>query len=148
MRKDFKAFIFRGNVVDLAVGVVIGAAFGTVIASFVKNLLTPLVSIPGTTNFADLHFTIRDSVFAYGAFLNDVIAFVLIAATVFFFVVRPINALLARTKSPAEEDVPTRECPECLSLIPKAAHRCSFCTSEVIPSATLPKLESTGPAAS
>lgn len=135
MLKDFKAFILRGNVVELAVGVVIGVAFGTVISSFVKNLLTPLVSIPGTTNFSSLDFTIRDSVFAYGTFLNDLISFVLVAAAVFFIVVRPLNAFMAR-RTPVEEevvDVTTRECPECMSLVPKGARRCGFCTSQLVP---------------
>ena len=103
MWKDFRSFILRGNVVDLAVGIIIGVAFGTVVSSFVKNLLTPLISIPGKVNFASLHFTIRHSVFAYGTFLNDLISFVIIAAAVFFFVVRPINALTARFR-PGEAD--------------------------------------------
>ena len=137
MLKDFKTFIMRGNVVELAVGIVIGVAFGTVITSFVTNLLTPIISIPGTTNFSSLDFTIRDSVFAYGAFLNDLISFVLVAAAVFFFVVRPLNALAAR-RPPAEEvvDVTTRECPDCLSEVPKGARRCSFCTSQLVPLST------------
>src|SRR5947209_5413980 len=97
--KDFKAFILRGSVVDLAVGVVIGAAFGAVVTSLVNDLLTPLISIPGKSNFADLHFTVRHSVFAYGRFLNAVVAFLLIAAAVYFFVVLPVNALMARRKT-------------------------------------------------
>lgn len=133
MLKDFKAFILRGSVVDLAVGIVIGAAFGTVVSSFVKNLLTPLVSIPGKVNFSALHVTVRHSVFAYGQFLNDIISFVIIAAAVFFFVVRPVNALMARRRTDVDVESPTRDCPQCLSSIPMAAHRCAFCTSEVEP---------------
>jgi large conductance mechanosensitive channel len=136
MLKDFKAFILRGNVVDLAVGIVIGAAFTTVVSSFVKNLLTPLVSIPGAANFSQLHFTIRGSTFFYGTFLNDLISFVLVSAAIFFLVVRPINALVARRRKGQDDPEPgTRDCPECLSEIPTAARRCSFCTSEVQPPA-------------
>jgi large conductance mechanosensitive channel len=134
MWKDFRSFILRGNVVDLAVGIIIGVAFGTVVSSFVKNLLTPLISIPGKVNFADLHFTIRHSVFSYGTFLNDLISFVIIAAAVFFFVVRPINALTARFR-PGEAD-DTRPCPECLTDIPVDAKRCAACTSVVVPATT------------
>jgi large conductance mechanosensitive channel len=135
MLKDFKAFILRGNVVDLAVAVVIGAAFGAVVTSFVKNLLTPLVSIPGKHSFANLDVTIHGSVFKYGTFLNDLIAFVLIAAAVFFFVVKPVNALAARRRKGEEAEPGTRDCPECLSEIAAGAHRCAFCTAEVQPAA-------------
>jgi len=133
--KDFKTFILRGNVVDLAVGIVIGAAFGAVVTSFVGNLLTPLVSIPGKTNFAELTFTVNHSVFRYGEFLNALIAFIILAAAVFFVVVKPINALNARRLRGEESEPGTRECPECLSEIPAAARRCSYCTSEVAPAA-------------
>jgi large conductance mechanosensitive channel len=133
--KDFKAFLLRGNVVDLAVAVVVGAAFGAVVTAFVNDLLTPLIAIPGKSNFADLHFKIRSSVFAYGLFLNALIAFIGIAAAVFFFVVKPINMLMARRKTEPEVDSPVRECPECLSSIPVAARRCAFCTAEVVPTA-------------
>jgi len=129
--KDFKAFVLRGNVVDLAVGIVIGVAFGTVVSSFVKNLLTPLVSIPGKANFSALHFTVRHSVFLYGTFLNDLISFVIVAAAVFFFVVRPINSLMARRRTEPDVESVTRDCPECLSSIPRAATRCAFCTAKV-----------------
>jgi large conductance mechanosensitive channel len=135
MLKDFKAFILRGNVVDLAVAVVIGAAFGAVVTSFVANLLTPLISIPGKANFSNLHFTVNGSVFKYGDFLNELIAFVFIAAAVFFFVVKPINALAARRKKGQDAEPGTRDCPECLSEIPELAHRCAFCTAEVQPAA-------------
>lgn len=131
--KDFKAFILRGNVVDLAVGIVIGAAFTTVVTAFVTGLLTPLVSIPGKTNFKNLSVTVGHGTFTYGVFLNAVIAFLLVAAAVFFVVVRPVNALAARRRAGEESEPGTRDCPECLSEIPTAARRCSFCTSEVQP---------------
>ena len=135
MLKDFKAFILRGNVVDLAVAVVIGAAFGAVVTSFVANLLTPLISIPGKADFSSLRFTVNGSVFKYGDFLNELIAFVFIAAAVFFFVIKPINALAARRKKGQEAEPGTRDCPECLSEIPELARRCAFCTAEVQPAA-------------
>jgi large conductance mechanosensitive channel len=135
MLKDFKAFILRGNVVDLAVGIIIGVAFGAVITAFVSDLLTPLISIPGKVNFASLHFKIHGSVFAYGEFLNALIAFVIIAAAVFFFVVRPLNALNKRMHPGSDAEDETRPCPECLSDIPVAATRCSACTVVVEPAA-------------
>ena len=104
MLKEFKAFIMRGNVVDLAVAVVIGVAFGVVVSSLVANIITPLIAIPGKTDFAALEFTINDSVFRYGLFLNDLISFVSIAAAVFFFVVRPLNRLAERRKRGEEEE--------------------------------------------
>ena len=135
MLKDFKAFILRGNVIDLAVAVVIGAAFGAVVTSFVKNLLTPLISIPGKADFSSLSFRVNGSTFFYGDFLNALIAFVFIAAAVFFFVIKPINALAARRKRGQESEPGTRDCPECLSEIPELARRCAFCTAEVQPAA-------------
>jgi large conductance mechanosensitive channel len=132
MLSDFKQFLLRGNVVDLAVGVVIGLAFGAVVSALVADLLTPLVAaIFGKHDFSTLAFTINGSRFLYGHFLNAVISFVTIAAAVFFFVVRPVNALLARRRTKPPLDATTRRCPECLSEIPIAAHRCAFCTSEV-----------------
>jgi large conductance mechanosensitive channel len=135
MLKDFKAFILRGNVVDLAVAVVVGAAFGAVVTSFVKNLLTPLISIPGKNTFSNLTFTVHGSVFSYGTFLNDLVSFVLIAAAIFFFVIKPINVLAARRKKGQEAEPGTRDCPECMSEIPDRARRCAFCTAEVQPAA-------------
>jgi large conductance mechanosensitive channel len=135
MLKDFKAFILRGNVVDLAVGIVIGAAFTAVVTSFVGNILTPLISIPGKTNFKNLSFTIGGGTFFYGLVLNALVAFVLVAAAVFFLVVRPLNSLMARRRAGEETEPGTRDCPECLSEIPAAARRCSFCTSEIEPTA-------------
>lgn len=131
MLKEFKAFLLRGNVVDLAVAVVIGAAFGAVVSSFVANLLTPLIAIPGQTDFSDLKFQVGGGVFAYGRFLNDLVAFVLVAAAVFFFVVKPVNALMARHKTEPDVESKTKDCPECLSSIPAAARRCAFCTAVV-----------------
>jgi large conductance mechanosensitive channel len=130
--KDFKAFILRGNVIDLAVGVAIGAAFGLVVASFTKNLLTPILAIPGNKpSFAALQFSIRNATFRYGAFLDDLITFVITAAALFFFVVRPINTLMARRKTEPDVLSTTRDCPYCLSSIPIAARRCAFCTADV-----------------
>jgi large conductance mechanosensitive channel len=130
--KDFKAFILRGNVIDLAVGVAIGAAFTAVVTSFTKNLLTPILAIPGkSADFSSLDFSIRNATFRYGAFINDVISFVLIAAALFFFVIRPINMLFARRKTEPDVLSTTRDCPYCLSSIPIAASRCAFCTADV-----------------
>jgi large conductance mechanosensitive channel len=129
--KDFKAFVLRGNVVDLAIAVVIGAAFGTVVTALVRDLVTPILAIPGKTDFSALSFTIRNSHFLYGDFLNAVISFVSIAAAVFFFVVRPVNTLMARRKTEPDVMSTTRDCPYCLSSIPIAASRCAFCTADV-----------------
>ena len=128
----FKKFILRGNVVDLAVGVAIGAAFTAVVTSFSKNLLTPILAIPGkSASFAQLSFSILNAEFKYGAFLDDIIGFVLIAAALFFLVVRPINMLMARRKTEPDVLSTTRDCPYCLSSIPIAASRCAFCTADV-----------------
>jgi large conductance mechanosensitive channel len=132
MLKDFKAFVLRGNVVDLAIAVVIGAAFGAVVQALVKDLLTPLISIPGKADFQSLTFTINGSVFRYGDFINVVIAFLSIAAAVFFLVVQPMNRL--RGVEP-DETPQMRECPECLTSVPAAARRCAACTIELAPAA-------------
>ena len=133
---DFKQFLLRGNVVDLAVGIVIGAAFGAVVTALVTDLLTPLVAaIFGSHDFGALSFTIHHSRFLYGDFINALISFVAIAAAVFFFVVRPVNALMARRRTEPPVDVTTRACPECLSEIPREARRCAFCTAQVEPEA-------------
>jgi large conductance mechanosensitive channel len=130
MLNDFKAFILRGNVVDLAVGIVIGVAFKAIVDSFVADLMTPLLgAIGGQPDFSNLHFTINSSVFRYGAFLNEVISFVIIAAVVFFFVVTPVNAMMARAKKEPPADPTLKKCPECISDIPINAKRCAFCTS-------------------
>jgi large conductance mechanosensitive channel len=129
---DFKQFLLRGNLVDMAVGVVIGLAFGAVIAALVADLITPLIAaIGGQPDFSGLTFTIHRSHFLYGAFVNALISFIVIAAVVFFLVVKPVNALMARRRTEPPVDATTRECPECLSEIPIAARRCAFCTSEV-----------------
>jgi large conductance mechanosensitive channel len=135
---DFKKFVLRGNVVDLAVAVVIGAAFTAVITAFVKDFITPLIAaIFGKQDFSNLYFTVNHSQFNYGAFINALLSFLIVATVVFFAVVLPLNALMKRMNLlPKEEPEPeTRECPQCLSEIPVAAHRCAFCTSEVTPAA-------------
>jgi len=133
MLQEFKAFVFRGNIVDLAVAVVIGIAFGAVITALVADIITPLIAaIFGSHDFSALTFTINNSTFLYGAFINAVISFVLIAAAVFFVVVKPMNAMAAR-RTKEEPAATTRDCPECLSEIPLAAKRCRFCTAEVGP---------------
>lgn len=129
MLKEFKGFVLRGNVVDLAVGVVIGAAFGAVVTSLVENVLTPLIAIPGKAEFDDWVAVLGGSTIYYGRFLNDVISFLLIAAAVFFLVVRPVNALMARRRTERDVVSESKQCPECLSNIPKAAKRCAFCTT-------------------
>jgi large conductance mechanosensitive channel len=130
MAKDFKAFLLRGNVVDLAVGIVIGVAFGAVVTALVRDLLTPIVAaIIGKPDFSTLAFTINHSRFAYGDFINELLAFVTIAAAVFFFVVQPVNALMARRKTGLDTDSETRPCSECLSEIPRQARKCAFCAS-------------------
>ena len=129
---DFKAFLLRGNLVDTAVGIVIGLAFAAVITAFVGDLITPLIAaIAGKPDFSALSFTINKSHFLYGAFLNAVISFVVIAAVLFYLVIKPVNALMARRKTGPPEAATTRECPECLSEIPVAARRCAFCTAVV-----------------
>ena len=133
MFKDFKQFLLRGNVVDLAVAIVIGTAFGLVVAALVKDLVTPIIAaIIGKPDFSALSFTINGSTFHYGDFINAVLAFVSIALAVFLFVVKPVNAVKERAaRGRAPEDSTTKQCPECLSEIPIAARRCAFCTTEV-----------------
>ena len=134
--KDFKAFLLRGNVVDLAVAVVVGSAFVALVNAFVADILTPIIAaIFGKPDFSQLDFTINDSRFLYGDFINFVITFVTIAAVVFFFVVVPVNALMARSRKEPPDDPTVRKCPECLSEIPAEAHRCRYCTAEVTPTA-------------
>ncbi len=130
---EFRAFILRGNVLDLAVAVIIGAAFGAVVASLVENILTPLIAaIFGKPDFSNLSFEINNSAIMYGAFLNAVIAFLLVAAAVFFFVIKPFNLLMERRRKQTEADPTTRECPYCLTVVPVAATRCPACTSELM----------------
>jgi large conductance mechanosensitive channel len=135
MLKDFKAFIMRGNVIDLAIAVVIGAGFSAIVAALVKDIVTPFIAaIGGKPDFSRLVFTINGSKFFYGDFINALVSFLIIAFVVFFFIVKPINKLhqiSASRKTPEEPS--DRKCPECLSTIPKAASRCMFCTSKVTP---------------
>ena len=131
MLKDFKAFLLRGNVVDLAVAVVVGAAFGAVVTSLVTDLITPIIAIPGKTDFSKLDFAIRTSTFTYGRFLNALVSFVSVSAAVFFFVVRPVNALMARRKTEPDIESTTKDCRHCLSSIPSAATVCAFCTRDI-----------------
>jgi large conductance mechanosensitive channel len=134
MLSGFKQFILRGNVVDLAVGVVIGGAFGTIVSALVKDLLTPMIAaLVKAPDFSNLSYTLNGSKLLYGDFLNAIISFLLIAGAVYFFVVTPINALITRTrKDPAPADPTTKKCPECLSEIPLEARRCSHCSQPVM----------------
>ena len=129
MLKGFQQFLLRGNVIDLAVAVVIGGAFGAVVAALVKDILTPLIAaIVGQPDFSAIQFTVNGSKFLIGDFINAVVAFVLIAAAIYFFVVTPMNALIARRRrGEAPADPTTKKCPECLSEVPIAARRCAFC---------------------
>jgi len=133
MLKGFKEFLLRGNVVDLAVAVVIGAAFGAVVTALVKDLLTPLIAaLVGKPDFSAFTFTINGSKFLYGEFLNAVISFVLVGAAIYFFIVVPMKALTTRMSKPAAASEPTtRPCPECLMEIPVKARRCGHCTATV-----------------
>jgi large conductance mechanosensitive channel len=132
MLNDFKAFLLRGNVVDLAVAIVIGVAFTAVITAFVEDLVTPLIAaIGGEPDFSALDFTINGSTFRYGDFINKVISFLIISAVIFLFVVQPVNYLVQRAKKEPPPDPTLKKCPECLSDIPVDARRCAFCTTEL-----------------
>jgi large conductance mechanosensitive channel len=133
MLKGFREFLFRGNVVDLAVAVVIGVAFGAVVAAMVKGLITPLIAaVAGQPDFSALTFTINNSQFLYGEFINAVVAFLFVGAAIYFFVIVPMNAVNARFSKPAAPAEPTtKKCPECLSDIPLAATRCAHCTAVI-----------------
>ena len=133
MLSGFKQFILRGNVIDMAVGVVIGAAFGGVVTALTKDLLTPFIAaIVGKPDFSAISFTIHGAVFPVGDFINAGVSFLLIAAAVYFFVVLPVNTLVARMrKAPAPADPTTKKCPECLSEIPIDARRCAHCAQPV-----------------
>jgi large conductance mechanosensitive channel len=134
MLREFRAFVLRGNLVDLAVAVVVGTAFTAVVNALVADLITPLIAaVGGETDFSDLAFTINGSRFAYGHFINALLTFLIIAAVVFFLVVKPVNALMERLRTEPEIEPDMRPCPECLSLIPRAARRCASCTAEVGP---------------
>jgi len=130
MLKGFGTFLMRGNVVDLAVAVVIGAAFGAIVTALVKDLITPLIAaIFGKPDFSAIVFTINNSKFAVGDFINAVISFALVAAAIYFFVVVPMNAMTTRFAKPDDAAPALRECPECLSEIPAAASRCKYCSA-------------------
>lgn len=132
MAGGFRQFLLRGNVVDMAVGVVIGAAFATVVASFTKDLLTPFIAaIFQKPDFSSFFFTINRSKFLYGNFVNALIAFLIVALVVYYFVVVPMNALVARSHKEPPADPTTRKCPECLSEIPIGAKRCAHCTAVI-----------------
>jgi large conductance mechanosensitive channel len=129
---EFKQFLLRGNVVDLAVAVVIGGAFGAIVTSLVDNLITPLIAaVGGQPDFSEIGFTINGSTFNVGLFINALVAFLIIAAVIFFFVVKPMNMLIARATVSPPEDPTERKCPFCFSDVPVAATRCRFCTSEL-----------------
>jgi large conductance mechanosensitive channel len=132
--KGFREFVLRGNVLDLAVAVVIGAAFGAVVTAFVKDLLTPLIAaIAGKPDFSGIAFQVNGSKFLLGDFINQLISFLLIAIAVYFFVVLPVNTLVARIRrGEAPADPTTKKCPECLSEVAIAARRCAFCTSSIV----------------
>lgn len=130
MLKGFRDFILRGNVVDLAVAVVIGAAFSSVVNALVKDLITPLIAaIGGTPDFSGIYFTVNKSRFMVGDFLNALISFLLISVVVYFLIVMPMNKLMARMKKGEKVDLSDKSCPECLSLIPLKAKRCKYCTA-------------------
>jgi large conductance mechanosensitive channel len=134
MLTEFREFILRGNLVDLAVAVVVGTAFTALVTSMVENLFTPLIAaIGGEPDFSELSFTINGSTFRYGDFVNALIAFLAVATVLFFFVIKPVNSLLSRlrTEPPVAEE--THQCPECLTEIPMTARRCAFCTTQVVP---------------
>ena len=134
--KGFREFILRGNVIDLAIAVVIGAAFSSVVAALVKDLITPLIAaIGGQPDFSAISFTINNSKFLIGDFINALLSFLIIAAVVYYFVVLPVNKLMARFKTTPPAPETTRECPYCLSKVPKAASRCAYCTSQLEPTA-------------
>jgi len=130
--KEFKAFVLRGNVIDLAIAVVLGVAFTAVITALVDDLITPLIAaIFGSHDFSSLTFTINGSVFRYGHFLNAVFSFLVVAAALFFFVVLPMNTMVRRARREPTPDPTTKKCPECLSEIPIDARRCAFCASQL-----------------
>ena len=129
MLKEFKQFLLRGNAIDLAVGVVVGAAFGAVVTALVSDIITPLISaIAKIPDFSGLLFIINGSKFMYGHFLNVLISFILVAATIFFFIIKPMNLLISRSRKEPPADPTTKKCSECLSEIPIQAKRCSYCT--------------------
>ena len=131
MLKEFRDFILRGNVIDLAVGIVIGAAFGALVTSFVGDILTPLLGLLNIPDFTELSFQAGEGTVNYGLFLNALISFILVAAAIFFFVVKPVNAMTTRLKKPDDGEPPLKTCPFCATDIPSAATRCPACTSQL-----------------
>jgi large conductance mechanosensitive channel len=132
MADGFKQFLLRGNVVDLAVGVVIGAAFGGVVTAFTKDLLTPLIAaVMGKPDFSAFQFTVNNSKFPIGDFINAIVSFLIIATAVYYLVVLPVNALVSRARKEPPADPTTKKCPECMSEIAINAKRCAFCTSQL-----------------
>lgn len=130
MAGGFRQFLLRGNVVDLAVGVVVGAAFGSVVTAFTKDLLTPLIAaVVAKPDFSAIQFTVNGSKFLLGEFVNAIVSFVIIAAAVYYMVVLPVNALVSRSRKEPPADPTTQKCPQCLSEIPIGAKKCAFCTS-------------------
>jgi len=129
--QEFKEFVLRGNVVDLAVGVIIGAAFGAIVKALVADIITPLIGLPGKVDLSSLTFTAGNAKFLVGDFLNTVVSFIIIALVVFFLIVKPVNYLMTRHKTETPIEPTTRECPRCLSSIPVLATRCAFCSSDV-----------------
>ncbi len=132
---EFRAFLLRGNVVDLAVGIMIGAAFTSVVNSFVADIMTPLIAaVGGETDFSELAFTVNGSAVTYGNFINALLSFLIVAAVIFYLIIQPMNRLAARrTSEPPPPEATTHPCPFCLTEIPKAASRCAACTAEVTP---------------
>ncbi|MGN6031213.1 MAG: large conductance mechanosensitive channel protein MscL [Thermomicrobiales bacterium] len=129
---EFKTFLLRGNVIDLAVAVVIGAAFGAVVSAFTDSFITPLIAaIGGQPDYSDIGFHINGAWFGVGSFLNALIAFLITAAVIFFFVVKPMNMLVARARTEPPADPTTKKCPYCINEVPVEATRCGFCTSEL-----------------
>jgi len=131
LAKDFREFILRGNVIDLAVGVIIGGAFGKIVEALVKDIITPFIGMFGKVNLSGYNKTLHGATFGFGEFLNAVVSFFIIAFVVFFFIVKPVNHLMSLRKTDTAADPVTRECPLCLSSVPAAATRCAFCTSEL-----------------
>jgi large conductance mechanosensitive channel len=137
--KEFRQFILRGNLVDLAVAVVVGTAFGAVVTALVADVITPLIAaVGGKPDFSRLRLEINGSTFRYGHFLNVLLAFVIVSAVIFFLVLKPVNVLMARYKVDTPAEAKTRQCPECLSDIPVAATRCAFCSARVPPAPAPP----------
>lgn len=133
MLKEFKQFLLRGNVVGLAVGVVIGTSFGSIVTALVSDLITPFIAaIAKVPDFSGLFFTLNDSKFMYGHFFNALISFFLVASTIFFFVIKPMNFLIAKSKKETPKDPTTKKCKECLSDVPIDARRCSHCTQVIV----------------